>query len=110
MQVLSNEPNKNHFSLVWAIPKRVNAAWEFLRSFIIPHTRGHEYKESWLMRIIRVIGLVFPGIAAHCPQDYVNATGQLGILPLELREPLDMEVPYRLSVSKCSKLMGNGKT
>jgi hypothetical protein len=49
------------------------------RSFIIPYIQGSDYKESWLMKMLRVVGLVFPGLAAHCPQDYVNAT-RLGSL------------------------------
>jgi len=95
-----DEPNKNYFALLWAIPKRVNAVWELLRSFIIPHTKGPGYKESWSMRIVRVVGLVFPGVAAHCPQDYVNAT-RLGSLPQDLQTPVDTEpLPYRLSMRK----------
>ncbi|KAE8100160.1 hypothetical protein FH972_018085 [Carpinus fangiana] len=80
------EPNKNYGGLLWVIPNCVNAVWELVRSFIIPYTKGLEYKESWLMKMIRVVGLVFPGLAAHCPQDYVNAT-RLGSLALDPRKP-----------------------
>lgn len=74
MQVTWQEENKNYFSLLWAIPKRVNAVWELIRSFILPIAKGPDYKETWFLRVIRVIGLVTPGLANHCAQDYVNAT------------------------------------
>lgn len=79
-QVLSEEPNKNYFSLVWFLPKYINAIWELIRGFIIPYIKGPYYKEAWLMRMFRVVGLVIPGLAAHCPYDYVNLT-RLGSLP-----------------------------
>ncbi|XP_015884351.3 triacylglycerol lipase OBL1 [Ziziphus jujuba] len=79
-KVVSEEPNKNYFSLLWFIPKCLNAVWELIRSFIIPCIKGPEYKESWFMRVFRVVGLVIPGITAHLPPDYVNVT-RLGSLP-----------------------------
>jgi len=87
VQVRQEEPNKNYFSLLWAIPKFVNAVWELLRSFIIPYTKGPDYKESWLMKMVRVVGLIIPGLAAHSPQDYVNAT-RLGSFALDLQDPI----------------------
>jgi hypothetical protein len=87
VQVRQEEPNKNYFSLLWAIPKFVNAVWELLRSFIIPYTKGPDYKESWLMKMVRVVGLIIPGLAAHSPQDYVNAT-RLGSLTLDFQNPI----------------------
>ncbi|KAK4277474.1 hypothetical protein QN277_015470 [Acacia crassicarpa] len=78
-QVLEEEPNKNYFSLLWAIPKNLNAVWELVRSFIIPLVEGGDYRESWLMKIFRLIGLIFPGLSAHVIQDYVNLT-RLGTL------------------------------
>ncbi|PRQ27699.1 putative triacylglycerol lipase [Rosa chinensis] len=48
VKVLKEEPNKNYLSLLWFIPKRLNAVWELLRSFILPLVRGSDYKEGWL--------------------------------------------------------------
>ncbi|XAR73991.1 Triacylglycerol lipase [Bertholletia excelsa] len=67
-------PDKNYFSLRSFFSKRLTAAWELLRSFIIPYTNGPEYRESSLLKVFRVFGLVFPGLSAHTLQDYVNAT------------------------------------
>ncbi|KAG6674648.1 hypothetical protein I3842_15G054000 [Carya illinoinensis] len=72
---LKKEPNENYFSLLWVIPKYLNAFWEVIRSFIIPCLWGPNYSETWLMRMFRVIiGLIIPGVPAHSSQDYVNAT------------------------------------
>lgn len=86
MQVLLEESNKNYFSLLWVLPKILTALWELLRGFILPYKKGPEYRESWLLRLWRVIGLVLPGVSAHLLQDYVNST-RLGTLPLALRLP-----------------------
>lgn len=74
MQIVSEEPNKNYFSPLRVIPMTINACWEVYRSFTIKYTKGPDYKESSLLKIFRVLGLVMPGASAHCPQDYINAT------------------------------------
>lgn len=54
------------------------ALWELVRSFLIPYIGGPQYTETWLLKAIRVISVVFPflfpGLAAHNMQDYVNLT------------------------------------
>ncbi|XP_004291098.1 PREDICTED: uncharacterized protein LOC101301930 [Fragaria vesca subsp. vesca] len=85
-KVLEEEPNKNYFNLLWFIPKRLNAVWELIRSFILPWVKGSEYKEGWFMRFWRLVGLVIPGLGAHAPQDYVNLT-RLGTLLLPQESP-----------------------
>ncbi|XP_059635558.1 triacylglycerol lipase OBL1-like [Cornus florida] len=78
-KVVWEEPNKNYFSVLWAIPKILNAVWELIRSFIIPYIKGSDYKEGWFLRFVRVFGLAVPGLSAHGPEDYVNVT-RLGSL------------------------------
>ncbi|GMI90639.1 hypothetical protein like AT5G42930 [Hibiscus trionum] len=78
-KVLPEEPNKNYFSLLWVVPKVVTAFWELIRGFILPYVYGPNYKEGWFLRMLRLTGLLIPGLSAHSPQDYVNST-QLGTL------------------------------
>lgn len=69
-----DEPNKNYFSLWKVLPKYFNASWELTRSFFIGLTKGSDYREGWFLRVFRSSGLIVPGLPAHGPQDYVNAT------------------------------------
>ncbi|XP_071713783.1 triacylglycerol lipase OBL1-like [Rutidosis leptorrhynchoides] len=71
-KIVDEEPNKNYFSLLSAIPKLVNAGWEIIRSFVIPYTKGADYSESFLLKMYRLIGLMIAGVPAHGLQDYVN--------------------------------------
>ncbi|CAN4115107.1 unnamed protein product [Withania somnifera] len=82
IQVLEEEPNKNYFSLLWVLPKVLNAVFELIRSFILPWIKGSDYKPSWSEIILRMIGLIAPGLSAHSPVDYVNLTRLGSILHL----------------------------
>ncbi|EYU36310.1 hypothetical protein ABFS82_14G255800 [Erythranthe guttata] len=73
-QALEEEPNKNYFSLFYLLPKILIAVYELIRSFIIPWTRGRDYREGWLMKILRITGLTVPGLTEHLTMDYVNLT------------------------------------
>lgn len=70
---VDEEPNRNYFGLRYMIPEHLNAFWELIRSLTMGYTHGPEYKEGWLSIFVRIIGLVLPGVAAHCPTDYVNS-------------------------------------
>ncbi|XP_047970820.1 triacylglycerol lipase OBL1-like [Salvia hispanica] len=72
-KVVDEEPDKNYFSMIWWLPKLVNAWWELIRSFLIKYVKGLEYEEGGLLRLFRVIGVMVAGVPAHCPQDYVNS-------------------------------------
>ncbi|PWA54491.1 alpha/beta-Hydrolases superfamily protein [Artemisia annua] len=73
-KVLEEEPNKNYFSLVWVIPKYINALWEIIRGFILPYWKGKEYREVPTEKLFRLVGLVIPGLAAHGCKDYIDVT------------------------------------
>ncbi|PWA68493.1 hypothetical protein CTI12_AA279250 [Artemisia annua] len=72
-KIVDEEPNKNYFSLLSAIPKLINAGWEIIRSFVIPYTRGADYSEGFLLKMYRLVGLMIAGVPAHGLQDYVNS-------------------------------------
>lgn len=71
---MEEEPNKNYFSLLWVIPKYMNAFWEIIRGFILPYWKGKEYKEDHIETLFRMVGMIIPGLAAHGPKDYVDIT------------------------------------
>ncbi|KAJ4878676.1 alpha/beta-Hydrolases superfamily protein [Raphanus sativus] len=73
-KVLRDESDEKYFSL-WGIIRRMyNAVLEFIRSFTIATEKGSEYKEGWLLKLARALGIILPGISNHTPQDYVNVT------------------------------------
>nr|ADJ67993.1 triacylglycerol lipase [Ricinus communis] len=72
-QKLDEEPDKNFFGLRYVIPLHLNAVWELIRSLMMGYIYGPEYREGWLSILFRVLGLALPGIADHCPTDYVNS-------------------------------------
>ncbi|XP_055805196.1 triacylglycerol lipase OBL1-like [Solanum dulcamara] len=73
-KILGEEPDKNGLGVLLFIPKMLNAGWELIRSCILPCVSGRKYMEGGLLVFMRMVGLLLPGIPAHCPQDYVNAT------------------------------------
>ncbi|KAK1422030.1 hypothetical protein QVD17_24871 [Tagetes erecta] len=73
-KILSQEPNKNYFSPISVVTMYLNAVFEVVRSAILPCAFGNKYKEGILLLGVRLFGLIFPGLSAHCPQDYVNLT------------------------------------
>ncbi|XVE55883.1 hypothetical protein DITRI_Ditri03aG0192900 [Diplodiscus trichospermus] len=81
-KILPEEPNKNYFSLIWMFPTMMIANWELMRGFMMP-LMGADYKEGWVLRMWRMVGLMVPGVSAHAPQDYVNST-RLASLPSAL--------------------------
>ncbi|KAK7338188.1 hypothetical protein VNO77_18790 [Canavalia gladiata] len=70
---VEEEPNKNFFGIRFILSKHLNAVWELIRGLTIGWVEGADYKEGWFRMLFRVIGLVLPGISAHCPTDYVNS-------------------------------------
>ncbi|CAN6466652.1 unnamed protein product [Victoria cruziana] len=72
-EILEEEPNKDYFSLGAAIPMHLNATWELFRGIFIGRVEGKEYTEGWFQLVFRFAGLIFPGLSAHLPRDYVNS-------------------------------------
>ncbi|KAL9350516.1 hypothetical protein Peur_057771 [Populus x canadensis] len=70
---LDEEPDPNFYGLRNVVSAHLNSVWELIRSFVVGYTHGPMYKESWFMVFARIMGLALPGIAAHCPTDYVNS-------------------------------------
>lgn len=73
MKITKEEPNRNLLGLRFLIPLYLNAAWELIRSLTMGYTYGPEYQEGWFSILLRMIGLVLPGISAHSPRNYVNS-------------------------------------
>lgn len=98
MQIVEEVPYLNYFSLFGFIPMHMNAIYEVIRSFTMKAKYGADYTDGWLMFGVRLFGMFIPGVANHCPQDYVNST-RLGkpddvlFLPLHAKKALGFEVP-----------------
>ncbi|XP_057969646.1 triacylglycerol lipase OBL1-like [Malania oleifera] len=88
--IVAEEPFKNYFSLFGIIPMSLIAIWEIVRGFIYGYTKGPMYREGWLLFSMRLFGLILPGIPAHIPQDYNNAT-RLGSLAARLHALAEKE-------------------
>lgn len=71
-KLVEEEPNKNYFSLWELLPKYTNAVWELVRSFMMGRLKGAEYREGWLLRFVRLCGILLPGVSSHLPANYVN--------------------------------------
>ncbi|KAH7565637.1 hypothetical protein JRO89_XS09G0238000 [Xanthoceras sorbifolium] len=63
---------------------------QLIRSLTMGHMYGPEYVEGWFSILSRIMGLVLPGVSAHCPTDYVNSM-RLGRSAL-FRCPLSKEL------------------
>ncbi|XP_039007960.1 triacylglycerol lipase OBL1-like [Hibiscus syriacus] len=72
--IVDEEPYKNYFSIGGSIAMRINAVYEMIRSFLMCNEYGPDYREGWVLLGMRILGLLIPGIPAHCAQDYVNST------------------------------------
>ncbi|KAK9011186.1 hypothetical protein V6N11_044040 [Hibiscus sabdariffa] len=72
-QRMEEEPNKNYFAIRQVIPEYLNAGWELVRGLAAGCIYGAEYKEGWFSMLFRVLGLAMPGVAAHCPTNYINS-------------------------------------
>lgn len=72
-QVLKEVPNKNFFSPFFALGMWMNAIWELIRSLLMAFLYGVCFKETMLTIMLRIVGLVFPGVSAHMHVNYVSA-------------------------------------
>lgn len=73
LQKMGEEPNPNFFGLRFQVLMYMNAVWELFQSLTMRYTYGAEYKEGWFCTLVRITGLVLPGISSHCPPNYVNS-------------------------------------
>ena len=56
------------------MPMWMNAIWELLQGlFLGKWLHGKEYTDGILTIIIRVVGLILPGVSSHLPTNYVDA-------------------------------------
>ncbi|KAL8124910.1 triacylglycerol lipase OBL1-like [Apium graveolens] len=96
-QVVAEEPNKNYFSPLYAIPQMLNATWELIRGYYYTYSKGPDYEEPGILQVLRFIGLAIPGIPAHMLKDYVNACLSASS---ELYTQLDLQQTNGLSLNQ----------
>ncbi|KAK2654646.1 hypothetical protein Ddye_014502 [Dipteronia dyeriana] len=72
-QKMDEEPNPNFFGFRYLFLEYLNAVWELIRSITMGYKYGPEYEEGWFSILMRIMGLVLPGVSAHSPTDYVNS-------------------------------------
>ncbi|KAM1768364.1 hypothetical protein ACFX12_046337 [Malus domestica] len=72
-QRVEEEPNPNYFGMRYLIAAYLNAVWELIRGLTMGYTHGPEYREGWFSILLRIIGLVAPGLSAHSPTNYINS-------------------------------------
>lgn len=72
-QRVEEEPNRNYFGMRYLIPVYLNAVWELIRGLTMGYTCGPEYREGWFSILLRITGLVAPGLSAHSPTNYINS-------------------------------------
>ncbi|KAF8029226.1 hypothetical protein BT93_E1787 [Corymbia citriodora subsp. variegata] len=80
-QKMEEEPNRNYFGPRYLISEYLNAIWELFRGLTMGYTHGPEYEEGWFSILLRVVGLVLPGLSAHSLTDYINSM-RLGKEPM----------------------------
>ncbi|ESQ31189.1 hypothetical protein EUTSA_v10004113mg [Eutrema salsugineum] len=90
-KVLRDQSDENYFSLRGIIKMRCSGIMELIRSFTIVTEKGSEFREGWLLKGSRFLGIIFPWISNHGPQDYVNA--------LRLTPPCVFEIYRDVSIS-----------
>lgn len=71
---MREQSDDDFFALRGIIKMMWNAILELIRSFTIVTEKGSEFREGWLLKGGRILGIIVPGISNHTPHDYVNAT------------------------------------
>uniref|UniRef100_A0A1J3EST1 Lipase n=1 Tax=Noccaea caerulescens TaxID=107243 RepID=A0A1J3EST1_NOCCA len=68
-----DEPEPNPYGMRYEILGHVNAVWELVRGLTMAYIYGPGYKEGWFRILLRLMGLLIPGLSDHCTTDYVNS-------------------------------------
>ncbi|KAK6923044.1 Fungal lipase-like domain [Dillenia turbinata] len=74
VKILEEDLDKNFILPQYWISMRLVALWELVRSFGMSYRLGVEYRETLFLVLVRIFGLLVPGIPAHTPPDYINAS------------------------------------